>query len=24
VPLGKKPAGRFLDGKTWNQVPRAA
>jgi protein gp37 len=24
VPLGKKPAGRFLDGKTWNQVPQAA
>lgn len=23
-PLGKKSAGRFLDGKTWDQVPKAA
>jgi protein gp37 len=23
-PLGKKSAGRFLDGKTWDQVPAAA
>ncbi|PYI91607.1 MAG: hypothetical protein DME97_13355 [Verrucomicrobia bacterium] len=23
-PLGKKSAGRFLDGKTWDQVPEAA
>jgi protein gp37 len=23
-PLGKKSAGRFLDGKTWDEVPKAA